>query len=75
MPDMKTCREQILSENYRDFIGNHVRTPFFDSIIQGTPCTQDAGFDYRCIYIPKELAEPITLSRFSYNSIPSAMLP
>lgn len=75
MPDMKTCREQILSENYRDFIGNHVRTPFFDSIIQGTPCTQDAGFDYRCIYIPKELAEPITLSRFSYNSIPKCYAP
>lgn len=75
MPDTITCREQILSEDYRDFIGDHVRTPFFDRLIQGDPCTQNAGFDYRCIYLPKEIAEPIALSRFSYNSIPKCYAP
>ena len=49
MPDQNICREQILSEDYRDFIGNHVRTPFFESMMQEERCVQEAGFDYRCI--------------------------
>lgn len=75
MADLETCREHILSEDYRDFIGNHVRTPFFDSIMRDNQCEQDAGFDYKCIYLPKEDAEPVTLSRFSYNSIPRCYAP
>lgn len=75
MADLETCREHILSEDYRDFIGNHVRTPFFDSIMHDGQCEQDAGFDYKCIYLPKEDAEPVTLTRFSYNSIPKCYAP
>ena len=75
MADLKTCREHILSEDYRDFIGNHVRTPFFDSIMDENQCVQDAGFDYKCFYFPKETAEPVTLSKFSYNSIPKCFAP
>lgn len=75
MADLETCREHILSEDYRDFIGNHVRTPFFDSIMRDGQCEQDAGFDYKCIYLPKEDAEPVTLTRFSYNSIPKCYAP
>ena len=75
MTDLETCRQQILSEDYRDFIGDHVRTPFFDSIMRDGLCEQDAGFDYKCIYIPKEEAGPVTLTRFSYNSIPKCYAP
>lgn len=75
MADLETCREHILSEDYRDFIGNHVRTPFFDSIMRDGQCEQDAGFDYKCIYLPKEDAEPVTLTWFSYNSIPKCYAP
>ena len=75
MPDQNICREQILSEDYRDFIGNHVRTPFFESMMQEERCVQEAGFDYRCIYLPADLADPITLSRYSYNSIPKCYAP
>lgn len=75
MPDQNVCREQILSEDYRDFIGNHVRTPFFESMMQEERCVQEAGFDYRCIYLPADLADPITLSRYSYNSIPKCYAP
>ena len=75
MADLETCREHILSEDYRDFIGNHVRTPFFDSIMRDGQCEQDAGFDYKCIDLPKEDAEPVTLTRFSYNSIPKCYAP
>ena len=75
MPDLETCRQHILSEDYRDFIGNHVRTPFFQSIMRDGPCEQDAGFDYKCFYLPAELTGPVSLSRFSYNSIPKCFTP
>ena len=75
MPDPTVCREQILSEDYRDFIGNHVRTPFFNSIMQEERCEQDAGYGYKCIYLPGNVADPITLSRYSYNSIPKCYTP
>ena len=75
MPDAETCRRQILSEDYRDFIGNHVRTPFFDSMLNEERCEQDAGFRYKCIYLPADMADPITLSRYSYNSIPKCYAP
>lgn len=73
--DLEQCREQILSEDYRDFIGNHVRTSFFDSIMQEDHCEQDAGFGYKCIYLPASAADPITLPKYSYNSIPKCYAP
>ena len=73
--DLETCRQQILSEDYRDFIGNHVRTSFFDSIMQEDHCEQDAGFGYKCIYLPASAADPITLPKYSYNSIPKCYAP
>lgn len=75
MTDPETCRQHILSEDYRDFIGNHVRTPFFESIMQDGQCEQDAGFGYKCFYLPAELTGPVSLSRFSYNSIPKCFTP
>lgn len=75
MTDPETCRQHILSEDYRDFIGNHIRTPFFESIMREGQCEQNAGFEYKCFYIPSGLADPVTLSRFSYNSIPKCFTP
>lgn len=75
MPDKNTCRQHIMSEDYRDFIGNHVRTPFFDQLMQEEHCEQNAGFDYKCFYFPSSAADPVTLSRFSYNSIPKCYAP
>lgn len=73
--NIETCREHILSEDYRDFIGNHVRTSFLDSITQEEHCEQDAGFGYQCLYLPAAVADPITLPRYSYNSIPKCYAP
>ena len=75
MTDVNLCREQILSEEYRDFIGNHVRTSFFDSIAQAEHCEQDAGFGYKCFYLPASEADPVTLPKYSYNSIPRCYAP
>lgn len=73
--DIETCREYILSEDFRDFIGNHVRTTFFDSIMQSEHCEQDAGFGYKCFYLPASAADPVTLPKYSYNSIPKCYAP
>lgn len=73
--DIEICRNQILSENYRDFIGDHVRTSFFDSLMQTDHCEQDAGYDYKCFYFPAAAADPVTLTRYSYNSIPKCYAP
>ena len=75
MPDLETCRRNILSEDYRDFIENRTRTPLFNELLLQNPCEQDAGSGYTCYYFPKESVEPITLSRFSYNSIPQCFSP
>lgn len=75
MNDLDLCREQILSEDTRDFISNPLRTPLFEQLLKENPCTQDAGLGYQCIYFPKEAVEPISLSRFSYNSIPNCFSP
>lgn len=73
--DVKTCRSAILSEDVRDFIGNHVRTAFFNSIADQALCRQEAGFDYTCFYLPSNVADPVTLSRYSYASIPRCYSP
>ena len=73
--DLETCRKHILSDNYRDFIGNHVRTSFFNSITLDDHCELDAGFGYKCIYLPAAAADPITLPKYSYNSIPKCYAP
>ena len=75
MLDRETCREHILSEDYRDFIGNHVRTPFFNSLMTVERCEQDAGFSYKCFYLPKEITDPITFPKYSYTSIPNCYTP
>ena len=75
MPDLSTCRERILSEDFRDFIGNHVRTPYLNRILQGDVCRQEAGFDYTCYYVPAEEADPVTLTKYSYHSIPKCFAP
>lgn len=74
-PDIQTCRESILSEDFRDFIGNHVRTASFDALMGSPHCTQDAGFGYQCFYFPASAADPITLPKYSYNSIPKCYAP
>ena len=73
--ELESCRMQILSEDYRDFIGNPIRTPLFDELVNERPCSQDAGLGYECFYFPKEAVEPITLERYSYNSIPNCFAP
>lgn len=75
MNDLETCREQILSEDTRDFISNPLRTPLFNELLKKDPCIQDAGLGYQCIYFSKELVGAnLSGCVFHYNSIPNVLL-
>ena len=69
MPE-NICREQILSEEYRDFIVSQLQTDLFVEKFGNDVCTQEAGLFYKTIYVNKEQADPIQLDRYPYNSIP-----
>ena len=69
------CKEQVLSEEYRDFVMNDNRTAFFENLAQNPICEQDAGFQYHCIYLPKSQVDSLTRDEFTYNSIPKCYAP
>lgn len=64
------CREQIISEEYRDFIIRGVRTGFLEGVIGSAPCKLSIGEGYECLYLPEVVADPITYERYSYNAVP-----
>lgn len=65
-----TCREKVMSEEYRDFI-YEMDMPFeMELVAEERLCEQEIGFSYRTVYIPKLYTDPLTLERFSYGSIP-----
>lgn len=70
MPELSTCKEKIISEDYRDFIVSRLRKNDFAEFFDGEICEQEMEFIYEAIYVEKEKADPITFGRYSYNSIP-----
>lgn len=72
MPENETiCRMRILSEEYRDFIYEETRPDFLRGIAEEALCEQEIGFRYHALYIDKVFADPVTLGRFTYRSIPN----
>lgn len=70
MPTLDICREQILSEDYRDFLVSQLRENEFADLLTEETCQQEIEFIYKSIYVEKEKAEPITFGDYPYNSIP-----
>lgn len=70
MSDLFSCREKILSEDYRDFITTKLRKDDFAEFFSNEVCQQEIAFLYSNLYIDKEKADPISFERYSYNSIP-----
>ncbi len=73
MPEQ--CREKILSEDYWDFI-----IPDYQKGIEivypgSQACVQDAGFDYRVVYMEKQKNENISIENYGYDSIPGLFGP
>ena len=53
MPKSIPCREEILSEDYRDFIVSDVQMPYLNSLLPETYCSQESGVGYRLHIFPK----------------------
>lgn len=69
------CKEQILSEDYRDFVVNNSRALPIPGLAEETLCLQNAGFGYQCYYISSRRVQSITAERFSYTAIPKCYTP
>ncbi len=69
MNDPEICKTSILSEDYRDFIVNDYSS-LLSRIREEDFCTQDAGMNYRCIYLPSAQAEPLTSQMLYYTATP-----
>ena len=67
---LDSCREQILSEDYRDFIVSALQEDLFDARFPDVECEQRSGEFYKSIYIESQLADPIEFGRYPYNSVP-----
>lgn len=70
MPDIDTCRERILSEDYFDFIISELGKNEVDQFITEDTCKQETDFIYSIVHVEKELAAPVTFENYSYNSVP-----
>ena len=70
MPEVSICRERILSENYYDFISSQFGTDEFENIVTEDTCIQQTEFIYNMIHVDREVAQPLTFERYSYNAIP-----
>lgn len=69
--DDATCKEQILSQDYWDFIFPGFRS-ISDMGLEGDQyCMQDMDFGYKAIYVDSEEMEPLSIERYWYNSIPN----
>lgn len=68
MPNI--CREQILSEDYRDFIVSQLQEDLFEAKFPEVECEQNAGTFYKAIYVDSQLAGPIQFGSYPYNSVP-----
>ena len=64
------CKEKILSEEYRDFIVSQLNPNELDEFVTEGTCEQRLRFLYRSIYLEKNLVDPISFGKYSYNSIP-----
>lgn len=67
---VESCRDMILSQNTRDFIIPDYRKDAEIVFPESEACIQDAGFDYRVVYVDESIAGDITLEKYRYNSIP-----
>lgn len=75
MINTEICKERILSEEYRDFIVDDLRTSFLTGISTENLCFQKAPFHYQCVFLSSAQIGEITLDKYIYNSIPKCYAP
>lgn len=64
------CKENVVSENYADFIASYAGAPqdFLDSA--PTDCVDFVNRQFAVLYTPLEPLLPISLSTYTYSAIP-----
>lgn len=67
---MEECREQILSEESRDFIVGDLQEELFTKLFPTVSCKEEMGEFYQCLYVDGKEADPIRYETYPYNSIP-----
>lgn len=65
------CREQILSQDYWDFIIPDYRKDLNIIFPESQMCIQQLGFGYRAIYVDKKFVGDLTIENYGYNTIPN----
>lgn len=68
------CREQILSEEYRDFLVTE-EMKIEDEIFQKSTCFQKTGLLYECIYVDADKTGEMDFGRYPYSTIPKCYAP
>lgn len=53
MPELNQCRQQILSNDYRDFIVGQFAAEEFESFITLDTCQQQTEFAYSMIHLER----------------------
>ena len=66
-----SCREKILSENFRDFIIPDYRAEQEFVYPESQICVQNLGFGFRAAYVDQSLVDKISIAERGYNSIPN----
>lgn len=67
---VKGCQEQILSEEYRDFIVGEAQKDLFRDFFGSNLCEQRCDRFYKIIYVEKDRADPIQFGTYPYRSVP-----
>lgn len=69
MPEMETCRERALSEEYRDYIVGRVGT-FWDGVLEQDVCRFALDYSFQIVYASMEETGNRPLYQIPYYSIP-----
>lgn len=73
---MPLCQWPVYSEDYADFIYRHINSTFEAlSRESGSSCIDFVSSEYAVVYQPLETALPLSLSEYSYDSIPKLYAP
>lgn len=70
MPDAVICRQQILSEEYRDFIVGRIRSFWREILEQDDICRMPLEYSFELAYLSEERMDGRTLYQFPYFSVP-----
>lgn len=67
---MHDCKEQILSEDYMDFIITEKRMGRFTDQLKEDLCIQNLGVMYECLYVQSITEDTFSAKGFAYSMIP-----